>query len=60
MKAELEPHLEAIAKVMKMTKINDKHYRGEYGQIFRKTNFGFIPESHFTRDIDGNIKFNKA
>ena len=41
MKQEIQPHLEAIASIMKMTKVNDEFYYGEHGTLFKATNFGF-------------------
>lgn len=60
MKIELISHLNEIAKIMKMTKINERQYKGEYGQLFRRTDFGYIPESHFNRDLQGKEKFYAA
>lgn len=41
MKTEIIPHIEAIASIMKMTKVNDEFYYGEHKTLFKATNFGF-------------------
>jgi len=33
-----------------------RQYRGEYGTLFRRTDFGYIPESYFNRDLEGKAK----
>lgn len=42
MKTECKEILEQLAKVMKMTKVNDEFYYGEHGTLFKATNFGFV------------------
>jgi hypothetical protein len=42
MKVEIIPHIEAIASIMKMTRVNDEFYYGEHKTLFRATNFGFV------------------
>lgn len=46
MKQEITPHLEAIASIMKMTKVNNEFYYGEHGTLFKATNFGFMPSKY--------------
>lgn len=46
MKKELIPHLEAIADIMNMTKINERYYKGEHGTLFKMTSFGFVIPNH--------------
>lgn len=41
MKKRIQPHIEAIASIMKMTKVNDEFYYGEHKTLFKATNFGF-------------------
>lgn len=41
MKQEIIPHVEAIASIMKMSKVNDEFYYGENKTLFKATNFGF-------------------
>ena len=56
MKIELIPHLNAIAKIMKMKQMPNGLYKGEYGTIFRRTNYGYMPEYNFGMDTEGKQK----
>lgn len=42
MKDEIIPHLEGIASIMNMTKINEVFYYGENRTLFKGTNYGFV------------------
>ena len=49
MKKEIKPHLEEIAKIMELTKIDGDTYKGKHGQLFKATNFGFIPQAYYNK-----------
>jgi hypothetical protein len=49
MTEEIKALLIKLAELKEMTKIDDRTYKGKYGQIFIMTSFGFISEVQYNK-----------
>ena len=54
MEKEIFQKLMELARLLKLKKINDKYYQGQYGTIFRITSFGFEVASITAEDYPEN------